>query len=376
MKQRFYESSGAPAKSLGNGVFEAKVIQPGWNKSGTRYYSEALLKEFGPSAFREGRPCFANHPTQAEFENGRDVTKIWGRLVADSEYREDGSDGPGLYAPVKVRGEYVEFIDEYKDSIGMSIFASGDGVEGEAEGRSGLLVESFDAEDPYTSVDFVVAAGAGGKVQRMLESFVPVTEALVNDRRQALSQAVAQAYGSDNDYVWVRDYDHENGVVYFDVETDGAYTTFSQGFSVVNDAAVELQGERDEVRAVTQYVSVNAIDTKENAMTPEEKADLVTEIVTKVKEALAPAPKADEDETVTTPAEVAEAVVAANLPAAARERVFEALTKDPAADVAAVIEAEKTYAEALRTEVDDVDVSPGRVRESGKTDTYTSPWRR
>lgn len=377
MTKRFHESTGASAKSLGNGVFEAKVIQPGWNKSGTRYYSEALLKDFGPATFREGRPCFANHPTQAEFENGRDVTKIWGRLIADSEYREDGADGPGLYAPVKVRNEYIEFVDEYKDSIGMSIFASGEGVKGEAEGKEGLLVETFDSEDPYTSVDFVVAAGAGGKVQHMLESFVPVTEALANTRRQELSNLVQAAHGAKDSFVWVRDYDTENGVVYFDVETDEGYTVFSQGFTVANDVAVELEGEREEVRAVTQYVPVNAIDTKENAMTPDEKAEFAAMIATAVKEALAPAPTADENEKVTTPAEVAEAVVAANLPAPARARVFEALTKDPAADVAAVIEAEKTYAEALRTEVTEVeDGTPGYVRESaiGKPTTYTSPW--
>lgn len=378
MTKRFHESTGASAKSLGNGVFEAKVIQPGWNKSGTRYYSEALLKDFGPATFREGRPCFANHPTQAEFENGRDVTKIWGRLIADSEYREDGADGPGLYAPVKVRNEYIEFVDEYKDSIGMSIFASGEGVKGEAEGKEGLLVETFDSEDPYTSVDFVVAAGAGGKVQHMLESFVPVTEALSNTRRQELSNLVQKAHGAGDAFVWVRDYDTENGVVYFDVETDEGYQVFSQGFTVANDVAVELEGEREEVRAVTQYVPVNAIDTKENAMTPEDKAELAAMIATAVKEALTPAPAADENEKVTTPAEVAEAVVAANLPSAARARVFEALTKDPAADVAAVIESEKTYAEALRTEVADAgDDSPGRVRESVSTPaTYTSPWGR
>lgn len=379
MKTRLHESGGTPAKSLGNGVFLAKLIAPGWNKTKTRYYSEDLLSDYGPSTFREGRPCFANHPTDAEFQNGRDITKIWGRLLETSEFLPDGEDGPGLYAPVKVRNEYIEFVEEYKDSIGMSIFASGEGVEGEAEGHKGLLVESFDENDPYTSVDFVVAAGAGGKVQRMLESFVPVTEGLANTRRPELSNLVQKAHGVNNGFVWVRDYDTENGVVYFDVETDEGYTVFRQGFTVANDVAVELEGAREEVRAVTQYVPVNAIDTKENAMTPDEKAEIAATIAAAVKEALAPAPKADEDETVTTPAEVAEAVVAANLPSAARARVFEALMKDPAADVAAVIEAEKTYAEALRTEVIEVeDETPGRVRESaaGKTDTYSSPWGR
>jgi hypothetical protein len=380
MAKRFHEASGSTAKSLGGGVFLAKIIQPGWNLSGTRYYSEDLLKNYGPITFREGRPCFANHPSEEEFKNGRDITKIWGRVVENPEYMEDGDDGPGLYAPVKVRSEYVDFVEEYKDSIGMSIFASGEGQEGEAEGRRGMIVESFDDTDPYTSVDFVVAAGAGGKVQKMLESFQAI-EALSGDRREQLNNLVKDAYSDDNTYAWVRDFDDEKGVVYFDVESNGAYGIYSQSYSVDNGVAVQLEGDRIEVRAQTSYVPVNENEpTKENGMTPEEKAELVATIVAQVTEALKPAPKVDDEDTpkAATPAEVAEAVREAGLPKASEKRVFESLADGATADdVAAAITREKEFAEALLKDAE-ADEVPGRVREShtGEAGTYVSAWGR
>jgi hypothetical protein len=380
MAKRFHEASGSTAKSLGGGVFLAKIIQPGWNLSGTRYYSEDLLKNYGPITFREGRPCFANHPSEEEFKNGRDITKIWGRVVENPEYMEDGDDGPGLYAPVKVRSEYVDFVEEYKDSIGMSIFASGEGQEGEAEGRRGMIVESFDDTDPYTSVDFVVAAGAGGKVQKMLESFQAI-EALSGDRREQLNNLVKDAYSGDNTYAWVRDFDDEKGVVYFDVESNGAYGIYSQSYSVDNGVAVQLEGDRIEVRAQTSYVPVNENEpTKENGMTPEEKAELVATIVAQVTEALKPAPKVDDEDTpkAATPAEVAEAVREAGLPKASEKRVFESLADGATADdVAAAITREKEFAEALLKDAE-ADEVPGRVREShtGEAGTYVSAWGR
>jgi hypothetical protein len=380
MAKRFHEASGSTAKSLGGGVFLAKIIQPGWNLSGTRYYSEDLLKNYGPITFREGRPCFANHPSEEEFKNGRDITKIWGRVVENPEYLEDGDDGPGLYAPVKVRSEYVDFVEEYKDSIGMSIFASGEGQEGEAEGRRGMIVESFDDTDPYTSVDFVVAAGAGGKVQKMLESFQAI-EALSSDRREQLNNLVKDAHSGDNTYVWVRDFDEENGVVYFDVESAEGYGIYRQSYSVDNDVAVQLEDDRTEVRAQTSYVPVDGIEsTKENGMTPEEKAELVTEMVAKVVEALKPAPSADDEGTpkAATPAEVAEAVREAGLPKASEKRVFESLADGATADdVAAAITREKEFAEALLKDAE-ADEVPGRVREShtGEAGTYVSAWGR
>ena len=369
--KRILEKTATPAKSLGNGVFEVKIIEAGWNKSGTRYYTTEALKTTGPTTFRAGRPSFANHPTEAEFNNGRDVNAIMGRLVSDAEFREDDN---ALWGKLKVREQYIEFVEEYKDTIGLSIFAqAGEITEGEADGRRGMIVESFDPDDPYTSVDFVVAPGAGGKVERMLESF-RVCEATVDTRRSELNNLVKDAHASDTGYVWVRDFDPDTNTVYFDVEgADGEYGTFQQTYTVTNDVAVQLDGERVEVRSVTSYVPINENVSKENGMTPEEKAEIAAMVATAVAEALKPAPKAeDEGEKVPTAAEIAEAVDAAALRATSRKRVFEAMTKDPTADLNAVIEAEKALAASFLAEADAEEPVAGRVREAaGSTDDFT-----
>lgn len=363
--KRLIEAKGKPTASLGDGVFEVRIIESGHGSSG--YYSPDLLETYGTALFKAGRPSFANHPTEAEYENGRDITKIMGRLVEDSEWRAEDN---ALFGKLKVKPEWVDFVEEYKDVIGLSIFASGTVTEGEIDGQKTTIIESFDVDDPYASVDFVVAAGAGGKVERMVESF-KAKEALNSDRREQLANLVKDAHGSDNVYVWVRDYDDSTNTVYFDIDGNGEYGIYSQSYNLNNDIAVELAGEQTEVRVQTTYVPLNPATAttaegadKENGMTPEE----IEAVAKAVAEALKPAP-ADDAEKEVDIAAVAEAMVAADLPESARKRVYEGM-KVEGADVAALIEAEKAYvAEIVKeSEVEDV---PGRLRESGSTTDYT-----
>lgn len=376
MSRRLYEAGGTKPQPKGNGIFDVCIIKSGWGSSG--YYSPQLLEAATTAqTFRPGRPSFANHPTEAEFANGRDITKIMGRLVSEPEIREsEDGEGVELWAQMKVNEKWIDFVEEYKDTIGLSIFASGEVSEGEAEGRKGYIVESFDPSDPYTSVDFVVAAGAGGKVGRMLESFKAV-EALVNDRREQLSALVHDTHGAEKKYVWVRDFDENENVVYFDVSTDGDFGIFRQAYSVSDDVAVELLGEPEEVRVETTYVSVrqttesaSAEEHKENGMTPEE----IKALADAIAEALKPVAPADEETDSPDVAAVAEAVATSGLPESARKRVYEGL-KVEGADVNALIEAEKKYIEELKADIP-ADEDLGRVREgsAATTDFRVSGW--
>lgn len=166
MTIRIHESvASLPAVSEGNGIFDVTVIRPGWGSSG--YYSDEMLQEFGPRVFTKNRPLFGNHPTLEELENGRDMTKIMAKVHETARW-EDGV----LKAKIKVGTPYREFVEEYMETIGLSIFAEGDGRDGEINGRKGFIVESLNPNDPYASIDFVVAAGAGGKVnEKLMESF-------------------------------------------------------------------------------------------------------------------------------------------------------------------------------------------------------------
>lgn len=146
----------------GDGRFRVRIITEGKGSSGV--YTRELLENY-KDVFA-GRPMFMNHPKDPNQPWERDVRDIAGRIAPQVEYAVE--DGVGaLYADVTVDKRWAEFVAEYQDVIGVSIYASGEGREENGQ----YIVESFDESDPYTSVDWVVAAGRGGRVERMLESY-------------------------------------------------------------------------------------------------------------------------------------------------------------------------------------------------------------
>jgi hypothetical protein len=151
--------------------WEAKVIESGWGSSG--YYGASMLAEFGPKVFKAGTKVFMNHPSASEASDRpeRDVHQLAGKLVSDAVFRESG-----LYAEIEFYSHYAPIIEEMAEDVGLSIHALGNAVEGEAEGRQGPIIESL-VEDPFTSVDVVTVAGAGGKFVALLESYKRLGEA-------------------------------------------------------------------------------------------------------------------------------------------------------------------------------------------------------
>lgn len=365
MTIRLNESTqGVPVTSKGNGIFEVRLIQSGWGSSG--YYSESLLEEFGPATFTKNRPMFANHPTGGDAS--RDVRDIMGKLTSDAVFR-DGS----LFAEIKVDERYAGFVDEYKDVIGLSIHASGSGSRGEMDGREGLLVEEFNTADPYTSVDFVVAAGAGGKVERMLESAKTIfAESTNNDRSEELRALVSQAYETGDKWAYVRDFDDAN--VWYDVGGE----TFQQTYSVTGDIATALEGEAVQVRAKTQFVPVNTIrENAEPSVEKEVKMDKELEerfggietAIAGLATALSTAfPEPAKPEAVDVAA-VVESAIEAGLPKSARSRVVASVQGGTSLEEA--LKSETTALEEYKAlfESKDTDVVPGRLVEgAGKVD--------
>lgn len=145
-----------------NGVFPIRIITEGQGSSG--FYSRELLETY-KDVFA-GRPMFMNHPKDPNKPWERDILGISGRLSPKVEAREvDGV--MGLYTEATVRKEYREFVEEFADVIGVSVYIAGDG----RQDGDRYIVESLDGDDPYSSVDFVVAAGRGGRVEQMIESY-------------------------------------------------------------------------------------------------------------------------------------------------------------------------------------------------------------
>lgn len=150
-----------------DGTVSLKLIAPGWGSSG--YYPAAVLERDGPRIFRTGTLNFWDHMTDAQEAarpegSLRDLASV---LTEDARWDPKGSEGPGLYARAKVFSEFRQPVDDLARHIGVSIRAAGIAREGEAEGRTGRIIEKLTRGD---SVDYVTRPGAGGKVLQLFES--------------------------------------------------------------------------------------------------------------------------------------------------------------------------------------------------------------
>lgn len=359
MAKKFIEATKAKPVSKGEGLFRVKLINEGWGSSG--YYSAEMLKE-NAGVFNKGTLSYANHSTMEELEAGRDITKIVGRYVEDAVVEEDEEGKVALWSTLKVRPEWREFVEEFKESIGVSIFVSGEASEGEAEGRSGLIVESLDGDDPYKSVDLVAAAGRGGKIDRMLEAYKANEAMTANAKSELIRTAVIDTY---EHYSWVEDYDDSTAYINTD---DGIYAV---PYSVENSVVTLDTGNAIEVRREVQYIPINVTE-KEETMADKDiealdaKVDALSEAVTSLVAALKPAEKPEEDEV--DRAAVTESAVDAGLSKASRARVLKAVEAGEKPEDA--IKAEKDFVAEVLAEAENKGESGGRIRE-GATDAYT-----
>lgn len=258
----------AAAKSAQeSGRLPVQLISPGWGSSG--YYSPKVLEQAAANkVIPKGTHMYADHPTDEEERTrpGRSIKDLIGVTVEDAKLSQKTG---ALIAEVEVVEGWRSTLQTIKDHIGVSIRGSAtDIVEGEAEGRTGPIIEGLAA---VSSVDFVTRAGRGGKVLDVLESAQrenAVMEATASDRTQQLRQVLQDKYATEKTYVWVRDHDAEKAIVWFELSARGRERTFQQSYSIDdNDVDLELLGKPIEVRGVTKYVPVNDPKAVESAPT-------------------------------------------------------------------------------------------------------------
>lgn len=84
-----------------------------------------------------------------------------------------------------------------------------------------------------------------------------VREAAAQDTTRVLSDLVRDAYGGGQDtYVWVRDFDPDRHLVWFDVNDPTGCDTFQQPYTVADSGQISLTDARVEVVARTDYTPV------------------------------------------------------------------------------------------------------------------------
>lgn len=135
-----------------------RLISEGKGSSGL--YSATLLEEWG-YAFNEAL-SYINHPTGWDGLESRAFTEIAGEVVGDVWIDRDERGKVGVYANWRPDPDHKEKLARYAKKLGMSIYIEGDGhfnEDGEFE------VDTFNPNDPFKSVDVVIAAGRGGRFE-------------------------------------------------------------------------------------------------------------------------------------------------------------------------------------------------------------------
>lgn len=243
-----------------------QLITPGWGSSG--YYSPQVLENAATErVWPKGTHAYFDHPSESERHDRpersvRDLVMV----LAEDARRDDAG---GLVAEANVIAPYRDLVTDpvFMEAVGMSIRASADTTIGEAEGRKGTIITGL---IEGVSVDLVTHAGRGGRILAAVESArAGLREATANDTREALYIAVKAAYGADDTYTWVRDYDHDQGLVFFEVEDSDEMRTYQQSYELADDGTASLTGEPVEVKATTSYVPVTlATSTAAGEATP------------------------------------------------------------------------------------------------------------
>lgn len=272
-------------------LFEASKISPDsltgavWrvkviegNRKGSSAYYPKEVVEAGAPLFAKGTRVYGDHPTADEKWNRPERSYKEIVGVFESNSEFDGSD---LYANVRFFTKHQQEIKELAEAgvIGMSIRASGD-VEETADGP---VLKAFTS---VTSVDVVTTAGAGGGFDKLLESA----------RENSASESVAESQEKDE-------------IMELPKEFTDALDALVESAKANADAVAKL---------------VERADKEDQA-----KADALVEAAKKDE------PKAP------SAAEIAGALVEAELPKAAHAKVIAAV--ESGTELAEAVRAEKDY---------------------------------
>jgi hypothetical protein len=199
-----------------------------------------------------------------------------------------------------------------------------------------------------------------GEVDTTVSEAARLRETSAQALNDALNDAVRDAYGGDgNGYVWVRDYDPDRGLVWYDASTGGECTTWQQAYTATgNPPEVTLGDTRIAVVAQTVYTPApaepEAADVTESAPAvaptnvpdgapPTEPAPTIEGSSGMTAPNTGPAPgQAGTSQTADTPSTVQPAID--DITAAARTGVTEAALADANARNATLLEATRARA--------------------------------
>lgn len=353
MAQLLQESGSAPVKS-GN-VWRAVLITPGKGSSGV--YTEEMLREYGPQAFKKGTHSYVDHPRNEE--DVRSPKNLIGVLAEDARYE----DGVGLVGELDVMPHWREFVEAVAPHTGLSIYAMG---EGNYNDDGEVVVENL-IPHVQNSVDLVSYPGRPGSklADKLYEQAISMVEYdkdkdkkkrkkkklyedLPENYRPATSDDVPEGRACGNCMFFNESNLDEDGNAFCEKWKEyvagGAYCN---AWQPREEASAPMSG-KDGTAAKTAAATESK--KKEENMELKELSDQVAElpnlVAAAVAEALAPAVETEEKEEIDVAA-VAEAMVEADLPEVSRKAVYESLRAG--GDLAEAIESQKAFVESVKS---------------------------
>lgn len=251
------------------------AIEEGWGTSA--YYPMEVLERDIPSIFPVGTPMYLDHPTlKEEYERPeRSVRDLVGSVA--EPFRKSGI---GMDSVANIYEHWVPYINELADDIGLSIRAFGVAESGSAGGQEGPVCQSI---DEGLSIDYVTAAGAGGKIggfsesergkqllteARAVGSPHVSREALQSTLYSNLESAGEAMFNADerfDSYVYVDDFDvDENWVIYSVRQGDAERVLVKVPFTRTDRGVITLGDTADKVNRATTYESLGSLDLTES----------------------------------------------------------------------------------------------------------------
>jgi hypothetical protein len=149
---------------------EITLITPGWGSSG--YYSPEVLEQAAKDrVFPKNTQMHIDHDQSGGVGS---VSTLAAALTEDARWEPNWADPDTgvkgrLVAENRVFSHKREMLAEMKDVIGTSIAAGAEVSFGEAEGRSGRIIESL-VPSVTNRVDYVTVPGRGGRISEVLEA--------------------------------------------------------------------------------------------------------------------------------------------------------------------------------------------------------------
>jgi hypothetical protein len=168
MTRAIVESGTILEGKASEGGIPVRIIREG--KGSTATYTREFL-ESNAQVFAN-RPMYLSHPEDPSKPWKRNVDHIAGRTGKVVEYKVvDGV--AGLYSTLTPREKYRDLVEDFGDLFGVSVYAPDSAGTEDADGE--YIVESV-PESPLISVDLVPAAGAGGRIEALIESIAALEQ--------------------------------------------------------------------------------------------------------------------------------------------------------------------------------------------------------